>query len=151
MPTPSDDTLDVSPPTAISVDPRNAHTTCPPEEEREPQAPRSEIPQDVSTSNVNSSHAGSLSAPMATTDEPERDVGTVGIMQSPEMPLKHMAAVEEALKRDSNTPPSTSDDSKDSDTRLAHSMSAAAISSPFPPAYPAFPLDSKRVCLPFSL
>lgn len=151
MPTPSDDTLDVSPPTAISVDPRNAHTTCPPEEEREPQVPRSEIPQDVSTSNMNSSHAGSPSAPMATTDEPERDVGTVGITQSPEMPLKHMAAVEEALKRDSNTPPSTSDDSKDSDTRLAHSMSAAAISSPFPPAYPAFPLDSKRVCLPFSL
>lgn len=144
MPTPSDDTVHDSPPTAISVDPRSAHT-CPPEEDREPQVTRSERTQHARDLTMSPSSADSPEPTTTTPDEPETDVGAAGSMQSPDPPLKHMDAVEEALMRDDTVSSSTSEESKDNDARLAHSMSATAISPSFPISHSAFPSNSQRV------
>lgn len=146
MPTPSDDTLDVSPPTAISV----VHATCPPEEERDPQ--EESTPELHSSTLETSSSASDGSSPgghASTLDESETDVGATGDMPSPQMPSKHIVAVTEAspeIGADKASRSKQLDPTKDNDARLAHRMSAAAISSSFPSVYPLFASDSKRVC-----
>jgi len=144
MPTPSDDTLcDASPPTAISVESRNGHATCPPEDERQPHVD-SRARERIADLSDNATSDGSV--PRAQTVTPGVS-GAQGIASFPETSSKHMAAVEEALRRETQTPATTSEDIKDSDARLAHSMSATAISSSLPPAYPIFPETSKRVMI----
>lgn len=149
MPTPSDDTLQLSQSTDIS-DPRSVHTTCPPEEDRGHHPTREEIVENATLPDVNSRVGSASTAQMLIpvergtsvdeeTSEAERSA------TSSETASKSMDAVEEALTRDSPAPSSPPDDSKDSDARLAHSMSAAAISTSLPSTHLGFPPNAKRV------
>lgn len=150
MPTPSDDTLlQLSQPTDIS-DSRSLHTTCPPEEDREHHAPREPRAGNATQPHVNSSTQSAPIASMPTPDErdPPVDVEAGAAERSslsPPTTSKSMDAVEEALMRDVPTPSSPVEDPKDSDARLAHSMSAAAISTSLSSTHLGFPSTAKRV------
>lgn len=141
MPTPSDDTLPDPPPTAISGDARTH--TCPPEEERDLPVTISDSTAIITHESPTSSSDGdSPSSATAGPDEPALDVGVPGHIERADTPrIKHMDAVEEALMRDDIA----SEESKDSDLRLAHSMSAAAISPSSASTQFAFPSSTPRV------
>ncbi|GAB7350923.1 hypothetical protein MBLNU459_g1434t1 [Dothideomycetes sp. NU459] len=149
MPTPSDDTLlQLSPPTDIS-DSRSVHTTCPPEDVRDYHAPREDrVREDVRT-HVDARAESASAAPMPIPDERSAPVAVESSAAesnttSLDAPSKGMDAVEEALARDSPAPFSPFEESKDSDARLAHSMSAAAISTSFPSAHLGYSGAAKR-------
>ena len=151
MPTPADEAIRPPTPPIGTSSSRASFASCPPEEDREPRAPR-EARVDTALDEPTSSTAiidGHATAQLPT---PDRDEQTGGSERSrgQEEAGEKAEHVEDAgiIATDSPSPIGSPDAPSESDARLAQSMATAGLSSgESAPQYLYYPpLDKERVC-----
>ncbi|KAK4638357.1 Glucose-induced degradation protein 4 [Fulvia fulva] len=160
MPTPSEDTIQPTEIVDATPSSQNGFMSCPPEEQREPRAPR-----DGPIERVDTPHPASLDDHTTIHDHgsdfaasepmPGRDAtsGTHDVMETEHRPPKGEHIEDAGILVEPPSPTVGSPDvPSDSDTKLAQSMSTAAISPATPPPqYLRFPeLDQNRQTSPSS-
>ena len=154
MPTPEDDTATVLPTPPIEASSsRASFASCPPEEEREPHAPREarlETPQILDTSGVRSSAHETTGEDMP---EPRIQMNTSQIDTGREELEKgeHIEDASPGNVAESPSPVGSPETSSDGDLRLAGSMATAALAGASDvetkPRYLFYPpLNTNRVC-----
>lgn len=119
------------------------HTTCPPEDNREYHAPREErsatpdsMPDLIDATDVQQLPTPEADAVAGATDDTRPNDDT----------SKRLEDVEDDVMRDSPSPTTSSEESKESDSRLAQSMSAAALSPTDPASHTQSIYSRTRVC-----
>lgn len=155
MPTPSEDTLQPTEVVDAAPSSQNGFMSCPPEEQREPRAPRDERIERVDTphpASVDDRTTDQDNVSDLTTQEtmPDRDSisGTQDVVGTEQRPPKGEHIEDAGILVEPPSPTVGSPDvPSDSDMRLAQSMSTAAISPATPPPqYLHFPeLEQNRV------
>lgn len=119
MPTPSDDTLPLSPPVEAHPQ-RSSHPSCPPDPERIP------LWRSQDHCVVEDAITDAVAAAMANTPQnlspssPAADIGSREIEASQQVPTKTMAGEEGTSAIDSMTPESTATEVKDNESHMSN-------------------------------
>lgn len=155
MPTPSEDTIQPTEVVNTASSSQNGFMSCPPEEQREPRAPLDERIERVDTPHPAAIDDRTISedsaSDLATRETmPDRDAPSRAqdVTENEQRPPKGEHIEDAGILVEPPSPVVASPDvPSDSDTRLAQSMSTAAISPATPPPqYLHFPeLENNRV------
>ncbi|KAK5149351.1 hypothetical protein LTR04_007167 [Oleoguttula sp. CCFEE 6159] len=132
-----------SPPVESAIH-RSAHTTCPPEEDRQAASSdeTADGSRDMEENGETISNNAHTTSPQQPTPAQNVEAGAADVEETTDSNIKHMDIDEDSMVRDTPSPMSSMEESRDGESRPSHAVaiasSPASTAFPYPQLYSPF-------------